>query len=363
MQINPDIKFIKELQQKSKAPLKQCMQCGNCTVVCELSPAENPFPRKEMIWAGWGLKDKLLSDPDIWLCHQCGDCSTYCPRGVKPGDVLSVLRQESIIHFSRPKFFGKVMSKAWFLPFAFLIPLLLILLLLFSQGELKFPEGPVNYGKFFPHALLNSVFSVLFLLTCISMGLSLGSFWKTLKNSQKDFKATKSFFKALLETKIEIFTHKKFKQCTAHKYRYYAHFLTLWGFVLLLFVTFFAILAVIFFAYPLPFWNPIKIAGNIGFLMLFAGLSLMIYERLFNKKQAGNSSYFDWVFLWSFYLLIISGIVVELARFANWEGGYFCYVAHLVLVWFIIIFIPYTKFAHMLYRTLAITFLKISGRK
>jgi quinone-modifying oxidoreductase subunit QmoC len=122
-------------------------------------------------------------------------------------------------------------------------------------------------------------------------------------------------------------------------------------------VTFFAILSTIFFDYPLDILNPIKIAGNLGALLLLTGSSLMILHRL-RKKNSLESRYVDWFFLISFWLLTLSGIGVEAARFLEWGSAYHLYFGHLVLVWIIILYFPYTKFAHFLYRTIALVFLK-----
>ena len=79
--VEPDLQFMREVVGLGGESLKKCYQCATCSVACHISPDNRPFPRKEMIAASWGLKDRLVGNGDVWLCHNCGDCTTLCPPG------------------------------------------------------------------------------------------------------------------------------------------------------------------------------------------------------------------------------------------------------------------------------------------
>ncbi len=359
--IQPDIDFIQQTKKISGSSLKECMQCGECTIVCAITPESKPFPRKEVFWAGWGLKDKLIGNPDIWLCHQCGDCSTYCPRGIKPADILAALRQINYLHYAKPKFIAKILNNPVFFPISLAIPLVVILAIIYAAGTLKIPPGPVNFSKFFPHAWLNSSFLTLTLLVISTTLFSIRKFWSDLKNNYPGKKQL-SKFRSVKSVINEIMTHSNFSKCNSQKHRRTSHLMVFYGFILLLLVTVMAIIAVITDNYPLPFFSPVKIAGNFAALLLLTGLGIMIYQRLFNKEISGNSNYSDWLLLISFFLLTLSGVFLEIGRFQNWNISYHIYIFHLVSVWFIIIYAPYMKFGHFLYRTVALVYAKSRGR-
>ena len=145
--------------------------------------------------------------------------------------------------------------------------------------------------------------------------------------------------------------------------------LVIFGFGLLLLVTLYAIVATFTGDYPMSFRNPFKIAGNVASLMIYTGLGIMIHQRLFNRRVFGKTGYPDWLLLVSIFLLTLSGTLVEWARFGNWtiHGdnaiAYYLYFFHLVAVWFVIIFLPYTKLGHMVYRTTALLYARSTGRK
>ncbi len=178
--IEPDVKCIEEIRKLGGDSLKNCYQCATCSTVCNLAPAANPFPRKEMIWAQWGLKDKLLADPDVWLCHQCNDCSTHCPRGAKPGDVLAAIRKYVFEKIAFPGFMGKLVGSPSAFPLLFLIPVVLLLAVLAATGHLNIPEGDVIYSHFLPIGTLQYFFMTGTFYAFIIFVISMSLFWKAL---------------------------------------------------------------------------------------------------------------------------------------------------------------------------------------
>jgi quinone-modifying oxidoreductase subunit QmoC len=369
LEVKPDIQFKRELGRLSGSPLNQCMQCGRCSAVCSLAPAERPFPSKEMIWAGWGLKDRLLGNVDVWLCHQCGDCSKYCPRDVKPADVVAAVRQQSYLHYARPRFIGRLVSRPEWLPAAVLLPVAVIILVLAAAGTLRIPGGPVDYSQFFPHAWLNSSFS---LITLAFYGMAFSGivrFWHDMKRLVPFSGPAKRPVQKLFPVLREIFSHSSFSGCESNKPRKIAHMLVFFGFGILLLVTLYAIVATQTGDYPMTFRNPFKIAGNVASLMIYTGLGIMIQQRLSNRKVFGKSNYTDWLLLVSIALLTLSGTLVEWARLGNWSINgdhsiaYYLYFFHLVTVWFVIIYLPYTKLGHFFYRTAALLYARSIGRK
>ena len=108
--LEPDVGFIRDVAKLGGGDLKKCYQCATCSVACPISPDTKPFPRKEMIAASWGLKDRLVANHDIWLCHNCGDCTTLCPRGAKPGEVLGAIRAYAVREYATPSFLSKAVA-------------------------------------------------------------------------------------------------------------------------------------------------------------------------------------------------------------------------------------------------------------
>ena len=118
------------------------------------------------------------------------------------------------------------------------------------------------------------------------------------------------------------------------------------------------------FIYPFSLWSPWKLLANIGGLAVLTGCLLMIWERLYFGHLAGTSSYFDWFLVWAVFLVVASGFATEALHYLRMAPHrHVVYFIHLVFVFALLIYLPYSKLSHLLYRTTAMVLAERYGRE
>ncbi|MFQ6112874.1 MAG: 4Fe-4S dicluster domain-containing protein, partial [bacterium] len=93
MKIKSDPTLLAEVRKYGRFDTNACLQCGSCTVVCDLTNSSASFPRRIIRYALLGLRKPLQSSLEPWICHDCGDCSTACPRETEPAEAMMTLRR------------------------------------------------------------------------------------------------------------------------------------------------------------------------------------------------------------------------------------------------------------------------------
>ena len=376
--VEPDLNFIKDVTGSGGDTLKKCYQCATCSVVCSISPDTNPFPRKEMIWAQWGLKDKLLKDPDVWLCHHCSDCTTHCPRGAKPGEVLSAVRKLSIEHYAPIKGIAKLAGSLGGMAVLLVVPAVILFIMMLLNGT--FPPPPlaegeaVVYSRVFPQlTLIDPVFVAAALFGIFSAYLGVKKFWADLKENTTETGNTMPLKESIIETAKEFLSHSKFEGCGERKDRKTSHMLVFWAFVGLFIVT--NSVLVIHWAHefgytllgpdtPLGQLHPIKLLGNISGVALVVGCFWLIGSRMKASETGADGSFNDWSLLMVIATIGITGFLAEYIRVIGAASlAYFVYFLHLMFVFYLFAFMPYMKFAHIVYRFTAIVHAKHTGRE
>jgi quinone-modifying oxidoreductase subunit QmoC len=381
--VEPDLAFIRDLKRAGGQTLKKCYQCATCSTVCSLSPDDRPFPRKEMILASWGQKEKLINNPDIWLCYQCNDCSTYCPRGARPGDVLAAIRTQIYERFSFPSFMGKALASPKALPVLLLLPVIILAgcIMFFAprtaDGEFLFSRSNVvDFNIFLPHSSVDVLFVFGNILIFTFAAIGFYSFWRSLRSRGDNSRI--SFGHAMFATIREVVYHARFRECEANHPRFLGHMLLLFGFAGAM-VTTGAIFLFVFaphylqllgleslhslFEPPIDLPHPVKILGGLSGLAMIIGCGILIYRRWINRDGVGANGYADQLFLYVLFIAASTGMLSWLTRLIEIPMlAYAIYFLHLVFVFFLLWYMPYSKFAHMIYRALALVYARRIGR-
>ena len=243
-------------------------------------------------------------------------------------------------------------------------------------------DGRIIYGNLFPGDFtIDPLYVLLFIGVCACFGMGI-------KNMLAGFKANVSetfvigykkptLQEAIIETvKVDLLQHSRFKDCIdepADEERVKGHQILFYGFIACAIVTGVVAVAhwggkVIHFLEPLghtpmPLWHPVKILANVGAVLLIGGLTLLTRRRLNVEAKKTTSNYYDWYLLGVIWAVAVTGICSEVFRLAGTAPlAFFSYYLHLISIFMLIGYLPWSKLGHLVYRTTALIYARYVGR-
>ncbi len=338
--------------------LLSCLQCGACTVNCHLAETDGAlFPRRQMTLLQLGEVDKLLADPNVWLCFNCQDCTSRCPANAGPGRIMAAIRRLAVEHYSVPRWWSRLAGqRRGFLPM--LLTAIALLLAAIAVGGSFSPQiTPVRYASMLPHFTLNLFFGAIAGMIMIGAAISAARAWKAFTGESLWEANLGRLVHSLASVTRQVATHQQFSECQQFPWSRWAHISVFYGFITLLALAGAAATLIALGApYPLPVFHPFKIVGNLAAVLVVSGCVYFCVQRQRASRNRDASSWFDWVLLLELLLVSVTGLLAEIFRYANVGVlGYPTYFLHLVFVFALLAGSANSKLAHVLYRTVALT--------
>ena len=345
-----------EIKRLGAFDLEACYSCGTCSAICPLSRDEVSFPRRMIRYSLLGLERRILSAPEPWLCYYCGECSDSCPRQAEPAALMMALRRFATRRYSLGRIADLIYSSlvsaiTWF----FLSAVALLAVLLAHDPQMN--RERVDFLSFIGLGPLHWAGIALVAFIALAVGAQVWILYRNLRAGPRPVasdlrKKGTSAWQALRESAVQ----RRFGECERSLGRRLAHLAISWGFMGMLLAT--TIIAAVDFRWlPWPRWISLAVGSASGVLSL-AGLAYYIALRFRRRTAVGKYSHpTDWAFLLLLALSILSGYVMLLFRFTNLPlAAYAAFTFHLVVVFDLLVTFPFSKFAHVVYRPVALWF-------
>ena len=359
----PDTEFVEGLIASGAHDFKKCFQCATCSAVCTLSNDGFAFPRRQMIEAQWGLKDKLMADPGPWLCFYCGECSKNCPRKANPGETMMALRRYLTSEYDWTGLSRLMYRSAfWEIGILALVSALIVALFTLPQSfgfGLLSRSGPeplstVMLSKFAPVGLVDLGDRVLLVVLSFFLLTNAARMFYHLTRGRKI--PARLYLTCLPQLILHAATQKRWHDCKDSEATTYwvRHLLLVTGYV-----TIFT-LVVVFLPWFQVDDTSIRWTSFLGYyatVVLVGATGWMLIDRIRQNGEMYQFSHLsDWLFPILLFLTAATGIGMHALRVSNLPmATYVMYTAHLAIaVPMLAVEVPFGKWAHLLYRPLAI---------
>jgi len=384
-----DTELLSDLKRFGAADVSACFSCGTCTAICPLVDNDSTFPRRIIRYAQVGMRDELLSSKELWTCYQCGLCSDSCPTEADPSEFMAAARRYAIasyeptglarILYTRPVI-GSLIATAFAAFFAVFMyashgPQDASSLALFTF----IPDGVIHWTGIAVMGVLAlaGVFGITSMARRVARSEGVGL--STMFGGRAPLSRTlKALWSAL---GVESLGQRRYREdCKddnpvepLYRRRWLIHALTIWGFLGLFSATILdwglALIGVKETGTPIPLWYPSRLIGTLAGLSLLYGVSMFMVNRVRQVNRAAQfTTASDWLLLVLLWITGATGFFIEIALYlpnapaAN-HLGYWVFLFHVAVAMELMLLLPFTKFAHAMYRPVALFFYALAADK
>ncbi len=375
--VNPNL--ITDLQKFGGADINACFSCGNCTAICPLADNDARFPRTLIRLAQVGLTDDLVASKELWTCYGCGMCTDRCPQAAAPGAFMGAARRYAISHYDKSGI-ARVLYTRPVVGGAIALGAGAFFALFFAAIRGEQSDSTLALFDFIPYGVIHTTGVVLMVVVALFSLLGVGLLARDLARrdnvTRADLFGGKDAWKRTgralwYALGIESLGQKRYRQDCAddqpaeplYRRRWLIHALTIWGFLGLLLATTLDygmdLLGIKATGTPVPIWYPIRLLGTIAGLALMYGVTWFMIRRWQRERACNEASKpSDWLFLALLWLTGLTGFLIEAALYAEpvQAWGYWVFLIHVAIAMELVLFLPFTKFAHAMYRPVSLFF-------
>ena len=379
-----DHNLYPELRRFGATDISACYNCGVCSAICPLSVDGASFPRRMSRYAQLGLRDKLLASPELWACYGCAECTEACPTGADPASFMAAARRYAVAGYDRTRLaYALSTSRVFAVVF---IAALVTLLAGFMYSVHRPADGAtVAFFEFIPSDVIHNmgiaVMAVMGVATVVGVFEMVRHVRRGPAQTGTKITARKAADAAFYAVATESLAQTRFRADCAdtaagesgdarpwYLQRWLIHFATMWGFLGLLGATMLdyglELAGIKATGTPVPIWYPVRLLGTLAGAALIYGTTVMIVRRLRKRdRSSAHSTTSDWSFLSLLWIAGVTGFILELALYLPQAPAwsYPTFLVHVGVAMALVLLVPFGKFAHVIYRPLALLTIRLRG--
>jgi ferredoxin len=366
-----DVNLLRKIKQHGAGGtlvVSACFNCGNCTAVCPLAQDSAGFPRRMIRMAQVGMERELLASEDLWRCYACGECTETCPREADPAEFMAAARSYAIARYDFTGLAGLASRSAFGNLLVFAVFSAFFSLLLIYRESSAGAQAPLL--DYLPGEWIHSIGVALFAVVGLSAAFGAASmfvrFWMERRREGLTLRIA-ALPGAIVTAILDALLHRRFRECDSsediserpieplHRRAWFIHATVMGGFLAMLLATTLDFLLKPIGS-PTPPWYPMRLLGAAGGIVCLYGLAIALNRRLRAAEAPWRKSAFsDWFFPVLLATTVLTGLFTEVAVYLPMNTvSHAVFFVHVVLAMDMVALLPLTKFAHALYRTLAL---------